>query len=180
VSGDGVAWQVVWTRLRELCKTPMRIFPVKQDPSEVVPGALKATWLHTAMAMVVSQPKLLQKLMLNTEHADLGIYVVKLFDLRAGCWTPVLIDDRIPCDSVTGEAFFTHSPDRNRRKTDKGHALNLSSWTMLVEKACAKLVGSYEALLNFRGGVDAGLQMLTGGAVSEGQGSGTGGSRIEG
>ena len=140
--------KVVWTRLKEICKSPMRIFPVKQHPSEVCPGHLECTWLQTAMAMVVTQPRLLQQMMLNTEHTEQGLYVVRLFDLRAGCWCPVAIDDRIPCDKETGNPLFTHSPDTNRQAKGKnGRVLNVASWVMIVEKACAKLIGSYESLL---------------------------------
>ena len=80
-----------------------------------------------------------------------GLYVLRLF--WNGRWTRVLIDDRIPCSKEDGSPLFgsCHSP--------------CHTWVMLIEKAVAKLHGSYESLAKVTRGVRAGLEMLTGGAV---------------
>ena len=73
------------------------------------------------------------------------------FNLQ-GEWVPVVIDDWIPCESPGKPAFAT---------SKKFNEL----WVSIVEKAYAKLHGSYEAL---EGGlVQDALVDLTGGAGEE-------------
>ena len=69
-----------------------------------------------------------------------------------GEWVPVVVDDWIPCESPGKPAFAT---------SRKGNEL----WVSVLEKAYAKLHGSYEAL---EGGlVQDALVDLTGGAGEE-------------
>ncbi|XP_047260771.1 calpain-type cysteine protease DEK1-like, partial [Capsicum annuum] len=69
-----------------------------------------------------------------------------------GDWVPVVVDDWIPCESPGKPAFST---------SRKGNEM----WVSLLEKAYAKLHGSYEAL---EGGlVQEALADLTGGAGEE-------------
>lgn len=69
-----------------------------------------------------------------------------------GEWIPVVVDDWIPCELPGKPAFAT---------SKKGYEL----WVSLLEKAYAKLHGSYEAL---EGGlVQDALVDLTGGAGEE-------------
>ena len=63
-------------------------------------------------------------------------------------WAVVLVDDRIPCDA-SGLAAFCRNRDPS------------VYWAMIVEKAYAKLSGSYEAMQG--GTVVQGLEDLTGG-----------------
>nr|GEY59140.1 calpain-type cysteine protease DEK1 [Tanacetum cinerariifolium] len=73
-------------------------------------------------------------------------------DVCQGEWVPVVIDDWVPCESPGKPAFAT---------SKKGNEL----WVSLLEKAYAKLHGSYEAL---EGGlVQDALVDLTGGAGEE-------------
>ena len=73
------------------------------------------------------------------------------FNLQ-GEWVPVVIDDWIPCESPGKPAFAT-----SKRLNEL--------WVSIVEKAYAKLHGSYEAL---EGGlVQDALVDLTGGAGEE-------------
>ncbi|GKC62054.1 calpain-type cysteine protease DEK1, partial [Tanacetum coccineum] len=73
-------------------------------------------------------------------------------DPAEGEWVPVVIDDWVPCESPGKPAFAT---------SKKGNEL----WVSLLEKAYAKLHGSYEAL---EGGlVQDALVDLTGGAGEE-------------
>jgi hypothetical protein len=66
-----------------------------------------------------------------------------------GEWVPVVVDDWIPCEARGKPAFAT---------SRKGNEL----WVSILEKAYAKLHGSYEALEG--GQVQDALVDLTGGA----------------
>jgi hypothetical protein len=77
-----------------------------------------------------------------------GAYILRFF--QDGVWTPVIIDDRIPCQD-RGPCFAS-SAQRNE------------IWIPLLEKAYAKRFGSYEALEG--GHVSDALADLTGGHAS--------------
>ena len=72
---------------------------------------------------------------LGTEHAAHGFYVLRFFqeDPRSDDdWKVVLVDDRLPC-GADGKPCFGHNPSEG------------VLWAAIVEKALAKLLGSYEA-----------------------------------
>lgn len=82
---------------------------------------------------------------------DFASLDTQLCDLQ-GEWVPVVVDDWIPCEAPGKPAFAT---------SRKGNEL----WVSILEKAYAKLHGSYEAL---EGGlVQDALVDLTGGAGEE-------------
>ena len=69
---------------------------------------------------------------------------------RCGCATLVYVDDRVPCDA-DGAPFFSRTDDP------------CEFWLLLLEKALAKHVGTYEALT--AGSTADALAALTGGTV---------------
>ncbi len=75
-----------------------------------------------------------------------GRYTVRLY--INGKWNEVTVDDRIPC-GADGLPAFGHNIDKKE------------TWVVILEKACAKLLGSYEALHG--GYLEEGVAMLTGG-----------------
>ncbi|CAG7727607.1 unnamed protein product, partial [Allacma fusca] len=98
----------------------------------------------SSIAVVASKPELIRKLILTPELNPAGVYVLKL--CKDGVWNTVIVDDLLPCDEYDRPIFA---------KT-KGNQL----WVCLLEKAHAKLYGSYHALKS--GHAVEGLVSLTG------------------
>jgi hypothetical protein len=89
---------------------------------------------------------LLENLFVSTEFGEYGVYACRFY--KNG-WKTVIVDDLIPCNAYTGYPIYSQN-------------LNHSEiWVCILEKAYAKLHGSYE---NIDGGfINDGLLDLTGG-----------------
>ena len=109
-------------------------------------------WFISALNIVAGNRDQLDRLfMCDCQYADKGFFVLKFYmdDPKSDDdWAVVLVDDRIPCDA-SGLAAFCRNKDPS------------VYWAMIVEKAYAKLSGSYEAMQG--GTVVQGLEDLTGG-----------------
>lgn len=112
-------------------------------------GGLGDCWFLSAVA-VLTETSRISEVIITPEYNEEGIYTVR-FCIQ-GDWVPVVVDDWIPCESSRKPAFAT-----SKKKNEL--------WVSLLEKAYAKLHGSYEAL---EGGlVQDALVDLTGGAGEE-------------
>ncbi|XP_057954854.1 calpain-type cysteine protease DEK1 [Malania oleifera] len=125
------------------------LFSGAANPSDVCQGRLGDCWFLSAVA-VLTEVSRISEVIITPEYNEEGIYTVR-FCIQ-GEWVPVVVDDWIPCESPGKPAFAT---------SRKGSEL----WVSILEKAYAKLHGSYEAL---EGGlVQDALVDLTGGAGEE-------------
>ncbi|XP_051113651.1 calpain-type cysteine protease DEK1 [Andrographis paniculata] len=125
------------------------LFSGTANPSDVCQGRLGDCWFLSAVA-VLTEVSRISEVIITPEYNEEGIYTVR-FCIQ-GEWVPVVVDDWIPCESPGRPAFAT---------SKKANEL----WVSLLEKAYAKLHGSYEAL---EGGlVQDALVDLTGGAGEE-------------
>ncbi|KAJ6387737.1 hypothetical protein OIU77_026335 [Salix suchowensis] len=125
------------------------LFSGAANPSDVCQGRLGDCWFLSAVA-VLTEVSRISEVIITPEYNEEGIYTVR-FCIQ-GDWVPVVVDDWIPCESPGKPAFAT---------SRKGNEL----WVSILEKAYAKLHGSYEAL---EGGlVQDALVDLTGGAGEE-------------
>ncbi|KAJ9153323.1 hypothetical protein P3X46_026773 [Hevea brasiliensis] len=125
------------------------LFSGSANPSDVCQGRLGDCWFLSAVA-VLTEVSRISEVIITPEYNEEGIYTVR-FCIQ-GEWVPVVVDDWIPCESPGKPAFAT---------SRKGNEL----WVSILEKAYAKLHGSYEAL---EGGlVQDALVDLTGGAGEE-------------
>ncbi|KAL8058113.1 hypothetical protein ABFS82_04G226000 [Erythranthe guttata] len=125
------------------------LFSGTANPSDVCQGRLGDCWFLSAVA-VLTEVSRISEVIITPDYNEEGIYTVR-FCIQ-GEWVPVVVDDWIPCESPGKPAFAT---------SKKGNEL----WVSLLEKAYAKLHGSYEAL---EGGlVQDALVDLTGGAGEE-------------
>ncbi|KMT14308.1 hypothetical protein BVRB_4g070930 [Beta vulgaris subsp. vulgaris] len=143
-----------WMRPKEIVKegrvdSRPCLFSGSANPSDVCQGHLGDCWFLSAVA-VLAEVSRISEVIITPEYNEEGIYTVR-FCIQ-GEWVPVIVDDWIPCESPGKPAFAT---------SRKGNEL----WVSVLEKAYAKLHGSYEAL---EGGlVQDALVDLTGGAGEE-------------
>ena len=149
-----------WCTKGELFKGGIAANDVKQ-------GKLGDCWFLSALATLATQPDKLRSCFCMTlvdeewclfgrkglweKCSAAGIIVCRF--MKNFEWYYVIIDDRIPvCDNASGKPVFAHGDDPDEL------------WVPLIEKAYAKLHGSYNTLIG--GYIDYGLSDLTG-MVSE-------------
>ena len=118
--------------------------------------ALGDCWLISALALLAERPELLQVLLPTREVNAAGAYQVRL--CHDGEWTTLIVDDCLPCvqPRYAGGGPAVGMPWRSCF----AYAARRQLWVSLVEKACAKLYGCYEALES--GTTDEALATLTG------------------
>ncbi|XP_029463491.1 calpain-6 isoform X2 [Rhinatrema bivittatum] len=130
--------RVEWKRPRELCEDP-RLIVDGISSHDLHQGKLGNCWFVAACSCLAIKEKLWQKVIVNWKNQEwdrknpkkyMGIFRFHFWCL--GKWTEVVIDDRLP--TVEGELIYCHSNVKNE------------FWSALLEKAYAKLAGSYEAL----------------------------------
>ncbi|KAJ8613650.1 hypothetical protein CTAYLR_003135 [Chrysophaeum taylorii] len=110
-------------------------------PADVDQGALGDCWLLSSLCVLAGFPELVRRLVVGASKRA-GAYVARL--CYAGEWRLVLIDDRFPCKD--GRPAFARSSG--------------AYWVPVLEKAVAKLFGSYSELEN--GTAAEALGVLTG------------------
>jgi calpain-15 len=97
-----------------------------------------------ALALVTERPRILRHILLTQTVNNEGIYFVRI--CYNGLWKTVIVDDCFPC---TKQKKLVFSQARRRQL-----------YVPLIEKACAKLFGSYSSLTS--GNMLESLQLLTG------------------
>jgi len=133
---------IIWKRPDEFCEGEIRVFSDSIIPSDINQGALGDCWFLAALAALAEMPTLIRKLFTTDKHSKLGVYEVQCY--KNGQQTRVIVDDLIPCHPSTGKPCYAHVNVDD--KGDEVHEL----WVALLEKAWAKLHGSYE---HIEGGV---------------------------
>jgi len=105
------------------------------------------------MALLAERPELMDVLLPTKRVNAAGAYQVRL--CHDGEWTTVLLDDCLPCIQPGGGPAYGMPG-----VPAFAYAARRQLWVSLVEKACAKLYGCYEALE--QGTTDEALATLTG------------------
>jgi len=140
---------IVWLRPHEICQRP-KFIAEGASRFDVEQGEQGDPWLLAAVSSLTLTPKFLDRVVppdQNFEHGYCGVFRFRFWHF--GDWVEVLIDDRLPTHK--GRLVYLHSTDPTE------------FWAALLEKAYAKLYGTYEALHN--GFTTKALQDLTGGIV---------------
>ncbi|KAJ1456714.1 hypothetical protein M885DRAFT_421726, partial [Pelagophyceae sp. CCMP2097] len=100
------------------------------EPRDVDQGEVGDCWLLSSLAVLAHYPELVRRLLVTNAVSGAGAYAVRL--CYAGEWRLLLLDDSLPVRGDGAAAFAR----------PRGGVL----WVALLEKAVAKLFGSYAAL----------------------------------
>ena len=124
----------VWTRSDDVEELnddegKLAIFADSITPSDIKQGLLGDCYFLSVLSVLTEVPSRISKLFEIDSRNDQGIWAVKLY--KNGEWSEVVMDNYIPC--IDGDACFSKA---------NGNEL----WVIILEKAWAKLHGSYERI----------------------------------
>ncbi|XP_038607652.1 calpain-13 [Tachyglossus aculeatus] len=145
-----------WKRPWELSRSPAHFILEGTSRFDIQQGKLGDCWVLAALGSLTQHPKFLKDIIpvdqsFTQQYA--GIFHFRFW--QCGQWVDVVVDDRLP---VQGQNYLFVHPRQHSNEF----------WPCLLEKAYAKLHGSYfrlhgghlsEALVDFTGGVAMWINM---------------------
>ncbi|XP_064485553.1 calpain-B-like isoform X4 [Ornithodoros turicata] len=138
---------VQWLRPNDICEKP-EFFVHGASRFDVLQGELGNCWMVASIACLTLRKELFNRVVPEQSFQEnyAGIFHFRLW--KDNRWLDVVVDDRLPC-RTDGKLCFIRSRHENE------------FWSALLEKAYAKLNGSYGALTS--GIPSEGMEDLTGG-----------------
>ncbi|CAF2096635.1 unnamed protein product, partial [Rotaria magnacalcarata] len=119
--------QIRWPK--EAQQYPLSVF--NQTHSKAInQGRLGNCWFISALSLIAEIPQILYKVMITKQYNPVGLYKIRL--CNRGTWQVVTIDDMLLV-TETNSLVFTRSQKKQL-------------FASLIEKALAKIRGSYKAL----------------------------------
>ncbi|GIY60335.1 calpain-A [Caerostris darwini] len=128
-----VEGKVTWMRPHEMIREPKLLIDTISR-HDIMQGVLADCWFLSSCAAVAQRPDLMRRVIAPYQPLyGMGYRgIVRFRFWRFGKWINVYVDDLLP--TREGELLFSRCSDRRE------------FWVALLEKAYAKLHGSYEAL----------------------------------
>ncbi|BES88870.1 calpain_III [Nesidiocoris tenuis] len=151
IGTSSIPTNITWKRPKDISESP-RLFENVETPSAIHPGEISSGWVVSALSVLSGLNELRNKIVPDywdqewNDKNNGGIFHFRLW--RFGNWVDVVVDDFLP--TVDNVLLTTQSSSKNE------------FWVPLLEKAYAKLHGSYDALregslvdalVDFTGGV---------------------------
>mmetsp|Transcript_23770 Transcript_23770/g.76779 ORF Transcript_23770/g.76779 Transcript_23770/m.76779 type:complete len:449 (-) Transcript_23770:28-1374(-) len=117
-------------------------------PSDLSQGRVGDCWLIAAISCLAEYPEEVESLFVGHSTAAAaadGRYVVRLYDTTRRASRDIVLDECVPCTAIDarerppkGFEGFRYKPIFGKPETD--------IWALLIEKAFAKMIGSYPRL----------------------------------
>ena len=129
-----IAKEAVWKRIPEIyTQKKLSVCSEQMGPNDIIQGRLGDCFFLSALSALAEQKHYIRRLFHSTEISKNGCYSIWLND--SGEWKSITVDDLIPC---------TYKGDKLAPRFSKVSGNDI--WVILLEKAYAKLYGSYFAI----------------------------------
>ena len=137
--GNEIYKNTTWIRATELQpqSAKMELFH-DVEPNDILQGGLGDCWLLCALSCLAEFPNFIKNnIFITKDVSESGKYELKLYDVKKQDWIIVTIDDLIPCS----EKKWYDIPRPLFARPNENEM-----YILLIEKAFAKLSGSYDKL----------------------------------